>query len=62
MPISKTEILEVIHAMPKEEFADIDDLLEELILVDKINKGLKAMENGEVYSEEEAFKIMDSWR
>ena len=62
MQISKTEVIEAIKAMPQEEFSDIDDLLEELILVEKIKKGLNDMENGNVYSEEEAHKIMDSWQ
>ena len=31
------------------------------VLINKINKGLEAMENCDVYSEEDANKIMDSW-
>jgi len=61
MPISKTEIIETIKGLPQDEFADIDDLLEELVFIDKIRKGVKAMENGEVRSEEEANNIMKSW-
>ena len=29
------------------------------VLIDKIHKGLEAMENGDVYSEEEVYKILD---
>lgn len=61
MPISKMQIIEAIKAMPQEEFADIDEVIEEIILLEKIEKGLKAIKNGEVLSEEEANKIMDSW-
>ena len=61
MSISKSEVIEAINAMPQDEFSDIDDLLEELVLIEKIKTGLKDMENGNVYSKEEAHKIMDSW-
>lgn len=61
MPISKTQIIEAIKAMPQEEFADIDEVIEEIILLEKIEKGLNAIKNGEVLSEEEANKLMDSW-
>ncbi len=62
MPITKAQIIEAIQAMPQEEFNHIDEVLEEIILLEKIEKGMKAMENGEVYSVQEANKIMDSWQ
>lgn len=61
MPITKEQIIEAIKAMPQEEFVNADEVIEEIILLEKIEKGLKAVENGEVVSEEEANKIMDSW-
>lgn len=61
MAITKEKILEVIKAMPQEEFATVDEVIEEIILLEKIERGLKDVENGEVISEEEANKIMDSW-
>lgn len=61
MPITKKQIIEAINAIPKEEFANADEVIEEIILLEKIEEGLKAVENGDVVSEEEANKIMDSW-
>ena len=61
MPITKNQIIEAIKAMPQDEFANIDEVIEEIILLEKIENGLKDVENGEVVSEEEANKIMDSW-
>lgn len=62
MSITKTQIIQAIQAMPKEEFTDIDEVLEEIVLLDKIEQGLEAMKKGEVVSEEEAHKIMDAWQ
>ena len=61
MPITKNQIIEAIKAMPQDEFANIDEVIEEIILLEKIENGLKDVEKGEVVSEEEANKIMDSW-
>jgi len=61
MPITKERIIEAIKAMPQEEFANADEVIEEIILLGKIERGLKNVEEGRVVSEEEANKIMDSW-
>ncbi|MDE1192323.1 MAG: hypothetical protein PW786_09310 [Arachidicoccus sp.] len=61
MPISKLKIIDAIKAMPQEEFEDIDEVIEEIILLEKIEQGLKDMQEGRVYTEEEAKKIMYSW-
>jgi len=61
MPITKEQIIEAIKAMPKNEFANADEVIEEIILLEKIENGLRDVENGKVVSEEEANKIMDSW-
>lgn len=62
MSITKTQIIEAIQAMPKEEFTDINEVLEEIVLLDKIEQGLEAMRKVEVVSETEAHKIMDAWQ
>ncbi|MDI9365636.1 MAG: hypothetical protein QM541_11845 [Flavobacterium sp.] len=62
MSITKAQVIEAIQAMPQTEFKHIDEVIEEIILLEKIENGLKAMEKGEVYSLEEAHKIMDSWQ
>ena len=45
-----------IMAMPEERFKHIDSVIEEIILLDKIEKGLDAVKNGEVLSKEEIEK------
>lgn len=59
--ITKKQIIEVINAMPGEEFESADAVIEEIILLEKIEEGLKAIETGDTLSEEEANKLMDSW-
>jgi len=51
--ISKNQIIDVIKAMPEEEFTDIEPVIEEIILLEKIKKGLTAVEKGDIRSEEE---------
>lgn len=59
--ITKKQIIEVINAMPQEEFNDIEPVIEEIILLEKIKKGLAAVEQGKTLSEDEADKIIESW-
>ncbi len=61
MPLTKKQIIAAIEAMPKEEFVNADEVIEELILLEKIENGLSAIEKGDVLTEEEANKIMDTW-
>ena len=61
MILTKKQILEAIEAIPEEKFTDIDVILEELILWEKIERGLEEMRNGEVYSKEEVNKEIHSW-
>jgi hypothetical protein len=61
MPITKAKILEVIKAMPQEEFANADEVIEEIILLEKIELGLKDMRDGKVLSEEEMDKLIEQW-
>lgn len=61
MSITKAKIIEAIQAMPQTEFNHIDEVIEEIILLEKIENGLKEMEAGNVVSEEEMDKIIASW-
>jgi predicted transcriptional regulator len=61
MPITKKQIIEAIEAMPKEEFDSADEVIEEIILLEKIEKGLEAVRKGEVLSEEEIDKEIEKW-
>ncbi|NGZ90916.1 hypothetical protein [Psychroflexus maritimus] len=57
--ITNTKLKEQIDSFP-EQFL-IDDLIERLILVEKIENGKIQSENGEVLSESEFEKEIDKW-
>ena len=57
--ITKTKLKEQIDSFP-EQFS-IDDLIERLILVEKIEKGKIQSENDEILSESELDKEMNKW-
>ncbi|GGE42775.1 hypothetical protein [Psychroflexus planctonicus] len=57
--ITKAKLKEQIDSFP-EQFS-IDDLIERLILVEKIENGKIQSENGEVLSESEFDKEIDKW-
>jgi predicted transcriptional regulator len=59
--LTKKKIIESIKAMPEDNFEDIDVLLERIVVLDKIERGLKDVENGDVISNEEMKTIIDSW-
>lgn len=59
--ISKDKIIEAIKAMPEEKFKDIESVIEEIILLDKIEKGLEAVKKGEILSEDEVDKEIEKW-
>ncbi|MEE9408884.1 MAG: hypothetical protein V3V28_12505 [Polaribacter sp.] len=57
--LTKTKLKEHIEKFP-EEFS-IDDLVERLILIEKIEKGNLQSLNGEVVSEQELDKEVEKW-
>ncbi len=59
--LTKEKILESIKAMPEDSFEDIDVLLERIVVLDKIERGIKDVEDGNVVSNEEMKTIIDSW-
>ena len=59
--LTKKKIIESIKAMPEDNFEDIDVLLERIVVLDKIERGLKDVENGNVVSNEEMKTVIDSW-
>ena len=59
--ISKKEIIEAINDLPEDEFSDVDAVIEEIILLDKIKRGINAVKNGDVISEEDVDKIIEKW-
>ena len=59
--LSKEKMIETLKALPEEKFYSVDTLIEEIILMDKIEKSLEAVQKGEVLSEEEVDKEIEKW-
>ena len=57
--ITKEKLIQVINKMP-EKFS-IDDVIEEFVLLSKIEHGLADVEAGRIYSNEEVEKKMEKW-
>ena len=57
--LTKTNLIKQIDKLP-EEFS-IDELVERLILIEKIERGLDQSEKGEVISESEFDKEIEKW-
>ncbi|MFH1050758.1 MAG: hypothetical protein V1779_07490 [bacterium] len=57
--ITKEQVLIALESMP-DEF-DVDELIESLIVIDKINQGLDDIKHGRVHTEEEVMKKVDEW-
>ena len=57
--ITKAKLKEQIESFP-EKFS-LDELIERLILAEKIEKGMEKYNNNEVLSEDEIDREMDSW-
>ncbi len=57
--ISKTKLKETIDKFP--ESFTIDELVEKLILIDRIDRANQQSEKGETISEEELDKEIEKW-
>lgn len=57
--LKKIKVQEIIKAMP-EQFS-IDELLDKLILIQKVEEGLKDIEEGRVLTTEEAKNRLGKW-
>jgi ribosome-associated protein YbcJ (S4-like RNA binding protein) len=55
----KSKVLETIETFDDE--LELDDLLEKLVLINKISDADHQISNNQVLSEEEADKRMDEW-
>ena len=56
----KEKVLETIQSLP-DEFS-LDELVDRLILLEKINTGLQEVEEGKIMSQEEAKERMKKWQ
>ena len=59
--LTKELVLETIRKMPEDRFDDIDILLERLVILDKIQKGIDQADKGEMSSIEDVIKDMKEW-
>ena len=59
METLKQEIIKAISKLP--ESANIDDIMYELYVIDKVKKGREAAERGESISLEDVKREMQSW-
>lgn len=59
MRLKKTQLLETIQNMP-DEFS-VDDLIERLLILQKIEEGQRQIKDGKNYTEEEAKRKMEKW-
>jgi len=57
--MKKTEIINTLKEMPDEFSAD--ELIERILLLQKIDAGLNQVKEGKVYSEQEAEQKLDRW-
>lgn len=57
--MKKTQLLETIQDMP-EEFS-LDELMERLLILQKIEEGQQQIRVGQFYTEEEAKKKLEKW-
>ena len=57
--ITKDKLIQVINKMP--EKINIDELIEEFVLLSKIEHGLADVESGRVYSDKQVAEKMGKW-
>jgi len=57
--LTKDKIKKSIDALP--DHFTVEDAIEELIVLDKIEQGLKDVEQGNVYTTEEARQKLGKW-
>ena len=57
--ITKEKLIKAIHKMP-EKF-NIEDIIEELVVLSKIEEGLADIESGRIYSHKQVEKKMAKW-
>lgn len=57
--ITRDKVIEVIKSLPKE--FSIEELMGRLILLNKIETGIKQATSGETYTSDEAKKMVREW-
>ena len=57
--LTKSNVIKTINRLP-DKFS-IDELVDKMILLDKIEKGIKDADNGKTISDEELDKKIEEW-
>jgi predicted transcriptional regulator len=57
--VTKEKLIEAIKKLP--EGFTIEQVIEELVLLDKIEKGVEDIDQGKIYSTKEAEKRLSKW-
>lgn len=57
--LTKSNVIKTISKFP--EHFSVDDLVDKMILLDKIEKGLQQADNNQVISDEELDKKIEEW-
>lgn len=58
--MTKEKVLEAIKDMPKD--FELDELIDKLIFIDKVEEGIKQVADGQGVSHEDVKKIISEWR
>lgn len=56
----KDKVLETVNALPSE--FELEELIEKLILIEKVEKGLAQLDNGETQTHEAVKQMVKAWR
>ena len=57
--MTKAQILETVHQLP--ENFELEDLFERLLLIKRIEEGVRQSDNGETLTEAEARSCLSRW-
>jgi len=57
--ITKSQLLNTLNKMP--ENLVIEDLIDKLIFMEKIQKGIEDSKNGKIHTKEQAKQKLDKW-
>lgn len=58
--MNKDKVLETVKDLPQD--FELDILLEKLILIDKVEQGLRDIENGDILTHEEVVRQAKEWQ
>ena len=57
--ITKEKVIDSLKSMP--DSFSIDELIDKLLFIEKVEKGLVQSEKGEVFSQEQAREMLKKW-